>query len=152
MRGRDDRPVVRDQVQEVETLESREGRGFVDEGCVVSAASSDLVRGAKDKVCRRQAIESPLDVFLLSGELSPELQDQRIGPLTIERLERPARAGRDAPRDQRHGDGDDASDQQEEPRPQSHGAPLLNQTSAKFQAPDPLTAGRFQVPTRSLKP
>jgi hypothetical protein len=151
MRGRNDRPVVRDEVQEVETLQSREGRGFVDERCVVSAAR-DLVRGAEDRVCRRQAIESLLDVFLLGGELSPELQHQRIGPLPIERFERLARTRRDAPRDQRHGDGDDASDQQEEPRPQSHGAPLLSQTSAKFQLPDALTAGRFQVATRSLNP
>src|SRR5436189_96812 len=88
VRGRDDRPVVRDQVQEIETLESREGLGFVDEGCVLSAAPTDLVRGAEDKVCRRQAIESPLDVFLLGGELLPELQNQRIGPLPIEQLER----------------------------------------------------------------
>src|SRR5262249_13634486 len=138
VRGGDNRPIVRDQVQEVETLESRESRGIVDEGCVISATPCDLVPSAEDKVSRRQTIKSPLDVFLLGGELSPELQDERIGPLPIEQLERPAGAGRDAPRDQRHGDGDDASNEQKEPRPQSHGAPLLNQTSAKFQAPDTL--------------
>src|SRR6516164_11485884 len=152
LRRRDNGPVVRDHLEEIELIGGGKPFRAIYVRGVVGRGLANVNCHAQSLVCAGDTFHAPADFLGAPGKLAPELSDQRSGPLAIEPLERiPHRRG-DDPCHQADRVSHRGGENKEQFRAEAHGCSASRETFSRCQSPQvvgdqPLT--RAARPTSS---